>query len=53
MMMTFIPSIMVMKSRSMKWVGNVASMGAGVKRDVYRLLVEKPGGKRQVGRLGR
>jgi hypothetical protein len=27
-------------------------MGVGVKRDVYRLSVEKPGGKRQIGRLG-
>ena len=26
--------------------------GRGVKRDVYRLLVEKPAGKRQIGRLG-
>jgi len=25
----------------------------GVKRDVYRLSVEKPGGKRQIGRLRR
>lgn len=37
--------------KKMKWVGNVASMGA--KRDVYRLSVEKPGGKRQNGGLGR
>jgi hypothetical protein len=43
-MMTFIPSVMVIKTRR---------MGAGAKRDVYRLSVEKPGGKRQIGRLGR
>ena len=53
MMMNFIPSIAVIKSRRMKWVGNVASRGAVAKRDVYRLSVEKPGGKRQIGRLRR
>jgi len=52
MMMNFIPSI-VIKSRRMKWVGNVASMGEVAKRDVYMLWVEKPGGKRQIGRLRR
>jgi hypothetical protein len=28
-------------------------MGAGAKRDVYRLSVEKPVGKRPIGRLRR
>ena len=50
MMINFIPSI-VIESRRMEWVGNVASMGEVEKGDVYRLWVEKPGGKRQIGRL--
>jgi hypothetical protein len=37
-----------MKSRRMRWVGHVARMGE--KRNVYRLLVGKPEGKRPVGR---
>jgi hypothetical protein len=32
----------------MRWAGHVAGMGE--KRNVYRLLVEKPEGKRPVGR---
>jgi hypothetical protein len=36
------------KSRRMKWVGHVASMGEG--RNVYRVLVGKPEGKRPLGR---
>jgi hypothetical protein len=39
--------VRVIKSR-MRWVGHVASMGKG--RSVYRVLVGKPEGKRQVGR---
>jgi hypothetical protein len=37
-----------MKSRRMKLAGHVARMGE--KRNVYRLLVGKPGGKRPLGR---
>jgi hypothetical protein len=43
------PSIIRMiKSRSMRWVGHVARMG---QRNTYRILVEKPEGKRPLGRL--
>jgi hypothetical protein len=43
------PSIIrVIKSRRMRWVGHVARMGE--KRNVYRLLVGKPEGKRPLGR---
>jgi hypothetical protein len=38
----------MMKSRRMKWAGHVARMGE--KRNVYRLLVEKPKGKRPLRR---
>jgi hypothetical protein len=37
-----------MKSRRMRWAGHVARMGEG--RNVYRVLVGKPEGKRPVGR---
>jgi hypothetical protein len=36
------------KSRRMRWAGNVARMGE--ERKVYRVLVGKPEGKRPVGR---
>jgi hypothetical protein len=36
------------KSRRMRWAGHVARMGEG--RNVYRVLVGKPEGKRPVGR---
>jgi hypothetical protein len=43
------PSIVqVIKSRRMRWEGHVACMGEG--RDVYRVLVGKPKGKRPLGR---
>jgi hypothetical protein len=43
------PSIIrIIKSRVMRWTGHVARMG--VKRNVYRLLVGKPEGKRPLGR---
>jgi hypothetical protein len=42
--------IRIIKSR-MRWTGHVARMGA--KRNVYRLLVGKPEGKRPLGRLRR
>jgi len=38
----------VFKSRRMKWVGHVAR--AGESRSVYRVLVGKPEGNRQLGR---
>jgi hypothetical protein len=39
------------KSRRMKWVGHVARMGE--ERNVYKVLVGKPEGKRPLGRLSR
>jgi hypothetical protein len=43
--------IRIIKSKRMRWAGNVASMGK--KRNAYRLLVRKPEGKRPLGRLRR
>jgi hypothetical protein len=37
------------KSGRMRWVGHVAHMGGG--REMYRVLVGKPKGKRQLERL--
>jgi hypothetical protein len=37
-----------MNSKKMRWAGHVARMGE--KRNVYRLLVGKPEGKRPLGR---
>jgi hypothetical protein len=43
------PSIIrIIKSRRMRWAGHVARMGD--KRNVYRLLIGKPEGKRPLGR---
>jgi hypothetical protein len=43
------PSIIkVIKSRRMRWAGQVARIGE--KRNMYRLLVGKPEGKRPLGR---
>jgi hypothetical protein len=43
------PSIIrIIKSRKMRWTGHVERMGE--KRNVYRLLVGKPEGKRPPGR---
>jgi hypothetical protein len=43
------PSIIkIIKSRRMRWVGHVARMGE--KRNVCRLLVGKPEGKRPLGK---
>jgi hypothetical protein len=43
------PSIIgIIKSKRMRWVGHVARMGE--KRNVYRLLVGKPEGRRPLGR---
>jgi len=36
------------KSRRMRWAGHVARMGD--RRSVYRVLMGKPEGKRQLGR---
>jgi hypothetical protein len=38
----------IIKSRRMRWAGHVAQIGE--KRNVYRLLVGKPKGKRPLGR---
>jgi hypothetical protein len=38
----------VIKSRRMRWAGYVARKGA--RRDVYRVLVGRPEGKRPLGR---
>src|SRR5215469_14153752 len=44
-----LPNIVrVVKSRRMRWAGHVARMGEG--RGVYRVLVGKPEGERQLGR---
>jgi len=40
--------VWVVKSRRMRWAGHVARMGED--RGVHRLLVEKPEGKRPLGR---
>jgi hypothetical protein len=40
--------IRVIKSRRMRWVGHVARMGEG--RDIYRILVGRPEGRRPLGR---
>jgi hypothetical protein len=43
------PSIIrIIKSRRMRWAEHVARMGE--KRNVYRLLIEKPEGKKLLGR---
>jgi hypothetical protein len=43
------PSIIrIIKSRMMRWAGHVARMGR--KRNVYRIWVRKPEGKRLLGR---
>jgi len=43
--------VRVIKWRRMRWAGHVARMGE--ERVVYRVLVEKPGGKRPLGRSRR
>jgi hypothetical protein len=43
----FLPNRMI-KSRRMRWAGNVAQMGE--KRNAYLILVGKPEGKRPLGR---
>jgi hypothetical protein len=40
--------IRVIKSRRIRWAGHVARMGDG--RGAYRILVEKPEGRRPLGR---
>ena len=44
-------TLRVMKSRRMSWAGHVTRMGEG--RGVYRVLVGKPEGKKQLGRSRR
>jgi hypothetical protein len=47
-----LPSIIrIIKSRRMRWAGHVGRIGE--KRNVYRLLVRKPEGKRPLGRRRR
>jgi hypothetical protein len=47
-----LPNIVrVGKLRRMRWTGHVARMGEG--RDVHRVLVRKPEGKRPLGRTRR
>jgi len=41
-------TVRVIKSRRMRWAGHVACMGE--RRGMYRVLVEKPEGKRPLGR---
>jgi hypothetical protein len=41
--------VRVIKSRRMRWAGHVARMGE--EREVYRVFVGKPEGKRPMGRL--
>jgi hypothetical protein len=44
-----LPSLVrIIKSRNMRWAGNVARMGE--KRNAYRILVGKHEGKRSLGR---
>jgi hypothetical protein len=43
--------VRVIESRRMRWAGHVARMGEG--RYVYRVLVERPEGKRPLGRSRR
>jgi len=40
--------VRVIRSRRMRWAGHVARMGE--RRGVCRFLVEKPGGKKPLGR---
>jgi len=44
----YTPNIWVIKSRRMRWVGHVTHMGK--RRGAYRILVGRPGGRRQFGR---
>jgi hypothetical protein len=41
----------IYKTRRMRWAGRVGRMGA--KRNVYRILIGKPEGKRPLGRTRR
>jgi hypothetical protein len=43
--------VRVIKSRRMRWAGHVARMGEG--RGVYRVLIERPEGKKPLERLRR
>jgi len=40
--------VRLIKSRRMRWAGHVARMGE--RRGIYRILMRKPEGKRQLGR---
>jgi len=41
--------VQVIKSRRMRWAGHVVRMGERI--DIYRVLVQKPEGKRPLGSL--
>jgi len=41
--------VRVIKSRRMTWAGHVAHMGE--RRGIYRVFIQKPEGKRPLGRL--
>jgi hypothetical protein len=47
---TLLSIIGIIKSRRMWWAGHVARMGE--KRNMYRLLIGRPEGKRSLGRPG-
>jgi hypothetical protein len=40
------PNIIRITSRKMRWAGHVARRGRGEEKNAYRILVEKPEGKR-------
>jgi len=48
LMVSSLHTLRVIKSRKIRWAGHVARLGE--KRGVYRILVGKPEGKRQLGR---
>jgi hypothetical protein len=48
-MRSFVSIIRMIKSKKMRWVEHVGLMGD--LRNVYQVLVEKPEGKRSLGRL--
>jgi len=47
-MVSSLHNLRVIKSRRIRWAGHVARLGE--KRGLYRILVGKPEGKRQLGK---